>query len=40
MKHFLNGLFTFAGIALLLIFDKEQRALYNRSIGYGDDSED
>ncbi|MDD6338340.1 MAG: hypothetical protein PUC15_08180 [Lentisphaeria bacterium] len=40
MKHFFNGLLAFAGIALLLIFDKEQRELYNRSIGYGDDTED
>ena len=40
MKRFLNGLFAFAGIALILIFDKEQRELYNSSIGYGNDEED
>lgn len=37
MKNFFNGLFAFVGIALLLIFDKEQRELYNISIGEAED---
>ncbi len=39
-KHFLTGLFAFIGIMWMLFTDREQRELYNRSIGYGDDSED
>lgn len=37
MKNFFNGLLAFVGIALLLIFDKEQRELYNISIGEAED---
>ncbi len=40
MKRYLTGLFAFIGILWMLFTDREQRELYNRSIGYGDDSED
>lgn len=39
-KRFFNGLFAFAGIVWILLTDREQRKLYNQSIGYDDDGED
>jgi hypothetical protein len=35
MKNFLTGLFVFVQIAWMLFTDREQRELYNESIGYG-----
>ena len=40
MKNFLNGVIAILGICWILLTDREQRELYNQSIGYGDDSED
>ena len=39
-KHFLTGLFAFIGIMWILLTDREQRHLYNVSIGYEEDEED
>ena len=36
-KHFLTGLFAFIGIMWMLLTDREQRELYNISIGEAED---
>jgi len=40
MKNFFNGLFVIVAVAWMLLTDREQRELYNQSIGYGNDKED
>lgn len=37
MKHFFNGMIAFIGIMWILLTDREQRELYNISIGEAED---
>lgn len=40
MKNFFNGIFVIFAVAWMLLTDREQRHLYNASIGYEDEEGD